>query len=442
MCARISRRQHAWFRQRAMAAVRRKKCPRLRSQGSTSRQEPGSVLRIRKILAPIRGVDSRRRMAELPKIIRRGLAQPEPAAHPDADLLTAFAEHALAGSERKKVLEHLSACSACRDIVTLSLPQAAEAQPGASRARVSPRSRWSVLRWGALAASLTVVVAAVLLRYPQREIVLHEHPSARVDGATSPASREQAETAAANKAVTAGTRAKARKAQEQPPTLAKSRPERGTPPEAAGRPSKGLADSYAAGVPSAAPEVKIMANAPQPAGAAAAMTASGEAASKANDKTSGAAAVAGEPAVNSARVVAKAPMRALPASAPTGGALATQSKAERARVDVTGAQALRWSVSASGQLMRSRDGGATWEPVVVDRAGAPVLRAVFAGPQGVWTGGNGGALYFSAAAGATWKRVQPATRDGVAVLGTMTRIEFADAARGTLTVRYGDATQT
>ncbi len=382
-------------------------------------------------------------MAELAKIIRRGLAQPEPSAHPDADLLTAFAEHALAGSEREQVLEHLSACSACRDIVTLSLPQAAEAQPGASRARVSPRSRWGVLRWGALAASLTVVVAAVLLRYPQREIVLHEHPSARVDGTTPPATREQAGTAAANKAVTAGTRAKARKAQEQTPTQANSRLERGTPSEAAGRPSKGLADSYAAGVPSAAPEeeIKIMANAPQPAGAAAAMTASGEAASRANDKTSGAAAVGGEP-VNSARMVAKAPMRTLPAAAPTGGVLATQSKAELARLDVTGAQTLRWSVSASGQLMRSRDGGATWEPVVVDRASAPVLRTVFAGPQGVWTGGNGGALYFSADAGATWKRVEPATRDGMAVLGTITRIEFVDTARGTLTVRSGDATQT
>ncbi len=381
-------------------------------------------------------------MAELPKIIRRGLAQPEPSAHPAADLLTAFAEHALAGSEREQVLEHLSACSACRDIVTLSLPQAAEAQPGASRVRVSPRSRWGVLRWGALAASLTVVVAAVLLRYPQHEIVLHEHPSARVDGTTPPA-REQAGTASANKATTAGTRAKARKAQEQTLTQANSRLERGTPSEAAGRPSKRLADSYAAGVPSAAPEVKmkIMANAPQPAGAATAMTTSGEAASRANDKTSGAAAVAGE-AVNSARVVAKAPMRAFPAAAPTGGALATQSKAELAHVDVTGAPALRWSVSASGQLMRSRDGGATWEPVVVDCASTPVLRAVFAGPQGIWTGGNGGALYFSADAGATWKRVEPATRDGIAVLGTITRIEFVDTARGTLTVRSGDATQT
>ena len=146
--------------------------------------------------------------------------------------------------------------------------------------------------------------------------------------------------------------------------------------------------------------------------------------------------------MNSARVVAKAPMRAFPAAAPTGGALATQSKAELAHVDVTGAPALRWSVSASGQLMRSRDGGATWEPVVVDRGSTPVLRAVFAGPQGIWTGGNGGALYFSADAGATWKRVEPATRDGIAVLGTITRIEFVDTARGTLTVRSGDATQT
>ena len=50
-------------------------------------------------------------MPELPHIVRERLKVSRPtAAHPDADLLTAFAERALPESERAVVAEHLARC--------------------------------------------------------------------------------------------------------------------------------------------------------------------------------------------------------------------------------------------------------------------------------------------------------------------------------------------
>ena len=64
-------------------------------------------------------------MQNVPKIVRERLKAAAPAVnHPDADLLTAFAEDSLPGVERDGVLEHLARCGACRDIVALALPEA------------------------------------------------------------------------------------------------------------------------------------------------------------------------------------------------------------------------------------------------------------------------------------------------------------------------------
>jgi hypothetical protein len=74
-------------------------------------------------------------MAEVPKIVydRLRAARPvpdrplaEPGApeqsHPDADLLTAFAEQALSATERDGVLDHLALCGDCREVIALALP--------------------------------------------------------------------------------------------------------------------------------------------------------------------------------------------------------------------------------------------------------------------------------------------------------------------------------
>src|ERR1700690_274171 len=106
-------------------------------------------------------------MEQLPKIVQRRLqATAKPGIHPDPDLLAAFAEKALNDRERSEVLQHLGECSDCRDIVTLALPEIGAApSPGVER---SPWLSWPVLRWGALAACVVVVGAAVTLHYEPR----------------------------------------------------------------------------------------------------------------------------------------------------------------------------------------------------------------------------------------------------------------------------------
>lgn len=97
-------------------------------------------------------------MDPLKKLVADRLKTQVPGRHPDAEVLSAFAENALPASERETVLQHLSTCSDCREVVFLAAPMAAESQQVAS----APRSRpVFALRWGTLAACL--VIAAVFL---------------------------------------------------------------------------------------------------------------------------------------------------------------------------------------------------------------------------------------------------------------------------------------
>jgi hypothetical protein len=108
----------------------------------------------------------------IPKVVRARLHRPAPPtadSHPDADLLTAFAEQSLAGRERDHVLEHLARCGDCRDVVSLALPatEPAAFAPSHSPARVGWLSL-PVLRWGVVAAGIALVTTVGILQYRQR----------------------------------------------------------------------------------------------------------------------------------------------------------------------------------------------------------------------------------------------------------------------------------
>lgn len=110
-------------------------------------------------------------MQNVPKFVLKHLQEPVPGAesHPDADLLTAFAEQSLGGRERALVMEHLAICGECRDVVTLALPASEITSP-----TDSPRGAgigwfaWPVLRWGALAAGILAVASVGVLQYTHR----------------------------------------------------------------------------------------------------------------------------------------------------------------------------------------------------------------------------------------------------------------------------------
>src|SRR5579859_6813380 len=98
-------------------------------------------------------------MENVPKIVRERLRVVTVAVeHPDADVLTAFAERALPEAERATVLGHLARCGECREIVALALPPLeATARPVAlTRSR---RFTWPALRWGFALAGVAVIAS-------------------------------------------------------------------------------------------------------------------------------------------------------------------------------------------------------------------------------------------------------------------------------------------
>jgi Photosynthesis system II assembly factor YCF48 len=128
-------------------------------------------------------------MTEVPKIVHDRLRSGErqratgEREHPEADLLTAFAEQALSVSERDGVLEHLAFCGDCREVIALALPaddskavrvaaDAEVAQPVGTPRGTLPRVavprwfnfEWPALHWAALTAGVAVVGVVLLLR--------------------------------------------------------------------------------------------------------------------------------------------------------------------------------------------------------------------------------------------------------------------------------------
>src|ERR1700757_3930783 len=78
------------------------------------------------------------------ELAKRHRAEP----HPDENVLTAFAEHALLDRERETVMQHLSTCKQCRDVLSLAVAAIPEAtiQEKQNSLPVRPRFR-SYLRW-------------------------------------------------------------------------------------------------------------------------------------------------------------------------------------------------------------------------------------------------------------------------------------------------------
>lgn len=111
-------------------------------------------------------------MPELPNIVRERLKVSRPIAdHPDADVLTAFAERALPESERAVVAEHLARCHDCRDVLVLALP--ATISVATARVPLPVRGGWlraPVLRWGVVTAGVAVLAVAGLLQYQRGRV--------------------------------------------------------------------------------------------------------------------------------------------------------------------------------------------------------------------------------------------------------------------------------
>jgi hypothetical protein len=114
-------------------------------------------------------------MQDVPKIVLKRLQETSaPGTHPDADLLTAFAEQSLAEPERVRVMDHLSRCSDCREVLALALPAmelVAVAASAADASTTPARNRWfawPVLRWGVAVAGIIAMASIGVVQYRQR----------------------------------------------------------------------------------------------------------------------------------------------------------------------------------------------------------------------------------------------------------------------------------
>ena len=107
-------------------------------------------------------------MAEIPKIVSQRLqAMAELRDHPDPNLLTAFVERSLKSADRVRVLEHLSVCSNCREVVSFSAMQP-ETSTVSLASSASGWLSWPALRWGA-AVACVIVVGTVVTLHQKRE---------------------------------------------------------------------------------------------------------------------------------------------------------------------------------------------------------------------------------------------------------------------------------
>ncbi|HEU5415030.1 MAG TPA: YCF48-related protein [Candidatus Angelobacter sp.] len=87
--------------------------------------------------------------------------------HPDPDALNAYIEDVLPAHERERVLEHISRCTPCREVVTLSMPETVlptEATASAAAAvAATPRRRWFLSPAFGLAGSTAAMILGVVL---------------------------------------------------------------------------------------------------------------------------------------------------------------------------------------------------------------------------------------------------------------------------------------
>jgi Photosynthesis system II assembly factor YCF48/Putative zinc-finger len=410
-------------------------------------------------------------MEQLPKIVQRRLpGTPKSGAHPDPDLLTAFVEKSLSDGERSQVLQHLAECADCRDVMSLALPETeSSASPGAERSRWLS---WPVLRWGALAACIVVVSAAITLRHDRRstnqpsfaeKVPAASGASALPSNVAKAPGEELAAKIAPRSALqtahdfaASGKLAKQRETKMDAGTVAARTvviaprvPDQEAKDQALANIRSSNAVALVPGPTAPLPTAKLATAEPQTdvrndaadhsartaaematlGGASAATPEMGKSAEqKAKDKS----------AKKELQQEVQAPRASAAGAMALGGrkadtlaiAPAQTSSDDSARRSQASHTAARWTLSADGAVQRSFDSGKTWQTVQV--ASNIVFRALAANDSDIWVGGAAGALYHSSDAGQHWLQVNPVA-NGAPLTADIVSVEFSDAQHGKLT---------
>jgi len=432
-------------------------------------------------------------MENLPKIVRERLKVASIVGdHPDADMLTAFAERSLVEAERGPVLEHLVRCGECRDIVALALPaiEATEAPVSLER---SKWLRWPALRWGFAVAGLTIIASLGIARFQHRRRAMMAYEGAPpaatearnqtlpdvgapevpvqqskklvpvVSGRTS--YRERAERDELGPAAPAAIVPQSATGSASGQAALPQGPKRVYQANEFQRQNANAVSGNIAVVPP--PPMarqtgnQLVANARIASSAAAEGQPSSAAANPQSQNQSQnpdlqSAANAEQSANYGEEKVgrAKEPTNATVAHSEAEKALAGASAAANSELMSSSPTAL-WAITSAGGLQRSLDQGHSWQDVNVKASATPaagsgfdaeasataakvkdatdnafiVLRAVAANGAEVWAGGSAAQLYHSMDAGTHWSKVVPSA-GGAVLTGDVVSLEFVDAQHG------------
>jgi Putative zinc-finger len=402
-------------------------------------------------------------MTEVPKIVydRLRAALPERAApeqaHPDADLLTAFAERQLSATERDGVLEHLALCGDCRELIALALPAAeivaapiatgTEAVRATGSGAPAPHKlsfSWPSLRWAALAAGVAVVASVLLLRPGKLNQAMPPSVARQVATTVPPASGPQIASSSTDQSAVLAKTDEARPKSELrlPKKLKAGQVVTPSLPAESGilladnKKDSGQTDKLSAAPPAGAPAFDALARR----GATETVEVSGAAAEVAQAPSAEGTLMArnempaiekAKPARQGMEVNEEQKTKAAVSPGPTGSQArdgmyaaklaspASQALARNVAHNVT------WAITA-GVLRRSLDGGQSWQNAL--RADHSLLCYASHG-EDVWTGGQAGTLFYSANSGLTWVQVQPSIK-AQQLSSDVTHIDMRDDVRG------------
>lgn len=332
---------------------------------------------------------------EKPNSLQRALVSADAGPHPDANVLTAFAEDALLPRERESVLAHVACCAECREVLSLSGSAAgpyAVASPAAHRKRTGWRIAVPLLA----AAAMIAVVSTLVLRH----VVNNPQQNATVAKNAEVTANQPAPTTAVSPPTEAGASAqKERRREDRRPAPLATGPVVVTPPTP-------VPPAIAANVAPSPPEAAI--------------------AESAERQTEAARVPMAKPASPPSRLALQAPAQASAfANSVTTHALGRASAASIARP--------HWRINEQGQPERAFGDGA-WQPVLPNGSAKMHTLAVFVGE--VWVGENA-QVFRSLDNGTSWRIVALPDKDGTN--HTIAHIRFNSAQEITIEASDGTA---
>jgi hypothetical protein len=386
-------------------------------------------------------------MDQIRKLVSGRLKAQTPGPHPDPDMLAAFAEKALSETERAQLLRHLGACSDCREILYLAMPDAHPAQEALS---FQPKPRFGfALRWGTLVAS--VAIAAGLLATMRHKAGTAGYEARVVmPKSTPPAPAQIAKQEPPSEFDKLADRDQFSPRREDSPIRSKELPEKkhmtaklqtGLKFDQSDQvkviPEKRAADSskLSADEKDLAVDGRKMPSAP--AGAMPSVLANGRSADEKPRSMN-----------ETVEVTSQAPVAEYEGYAAQGSAGKISSeKSDLKKEKSIATNSMRqvsafnlpmpvpqWKLSKNGALQRSLDSGKTWRELAV--GSGIVFRAVTSLGSDVWAGGNAGALYRSKDFGQTWGKLEPVA-DGKKLEQDVVHIEFSDPSNGSISTADG-----